>query len=71
MITTESLRLKFTVYMATGDRDDAVDLARHIPALLDIIDTQARMIEVAAKTFDDHLGRLKILSTDMRDEASQ
>lgn len=44
-LDVDALRLRFAVYMATGDIDDAVNLASHIPRLLDIIDTQEWMLK--------------------------
>jgi hypothetical protein len=58
VMDTESLRLKFQVYLETGTHPDAVEMASYIPALLDVIDTQHDLIKLAAKTFEDHLKRL-------------
>lgn len=59
MTSTERLKTQFAIYMALGERDMAVELASHIPLLLETIDTQQAMIQKMSVTIREHLKRLE------------
>lgn len=71
MFSTLRLRAKFAVYRMTNDPTDAVEMASHIPALLDIIDTQHAIIELASKSFDTHQRKLDRLIAELKDQGQR
>lgn len=58
MIETTRLRMMFQVYLEAGTMSDAVEMAAHIPALLDVIDAQQGLIEKSARMVYEHLTKL-------------